>query len=90
MRRPGYAADTRPRRATRLYPSSSIPVAEQGDPMTRLIDWTIWNVLYLTVLAIAIPAAIYHFSQERYGNFFMALLAFIVGLVALLQSRPRE
>jgi len=50
----------------------------------------IWDLVFLLVLLVSPPAAIFNVSQGRYGQAFIALAAFGVGLVALVWSLTRE
>lgn len=70
--------------------------------MTRR-RFTLWDLAFALILIVSIPAAIYHFSQGRYGNGLIAIGAFAVGVVVLalgifrgqapapvVQARPRQ
>lgn len=50
----------------------------------------IWDLIFLLVLLVSPPAAVFHLSQGRYAQAFIAVVAFGVGLVALVWSLTRE
>lgn len=52
---------------------------------TRWIN--LGNLALIALLAVSIPAAIFHFSQGRYPNAIMAIAAFLAGLLLLTVSR---
>lgn len=44
---------------------------------------TLWDVLFMILLVVALPVAAFHVSQGRYGNAAVALGAFVVGVGVL-------
>ncbi len=54
--------------------------------------WAIWDLAYLVLLVIAIPAGIFHLVQGRYAQAIMAAAAVVVGAVVLVTGwlRPAE
>ncbi len=51
---------------------------------------TLGNLAFAALLAVAIPAAIFHFSQGRYPNAIMALAAFLAGILLLTVRRFQQ
>jgi hypothetical protein len=43
-------------------------------------------MLFLSIMLVAIPVAIYHFASGRYGNGIIATAAVIVGALLLLRD----
>ncbi len=54
--------------------------------------WSTWDLIYLALLIVAIPAGIFHLVQGRYAQALMAAAAVIVGIVVLVTGwlRPVE
>lgn len=54
--------------------------------------WSIWDLIYLALLVVAVPAGIFHLVQGRYAQAIMAAAAVIVGVVVLVTGwlRPAE
>lgn len=52
----------------------------------------LWDLLFFLVLLIAPPAAVFHYSQGRFAQAIIAVVAFVVGLGILVVTftRPRE
>lgn len=54
--------------------------------------WSTWDLIYLGLLIIAVPAGIFHLVQGRYAQAIMAAAAVVVGVVVLVTGwlRPAE